>query len=75
MGADNAAQQAARVLQTGKPTSQVQTAAKEELSSWWAQRAQVAVSPASVSVNIDVPTVIPGMTFTSSASAKAWKEQ
>lgn len=73
--ADNAAQQAARVLQAGKPTSQVQTAAKDELSSWWAQRAQVAVSPASVSVNIDVPTVIPGVTFTSSASAKAWKEQ
>jgi len=73
--ADNAAQQAARALQAGKTSTQVHTAAKDELSSWWSDRAQVAVRSSSVSVDINIPTVIPGLNFTSSASANAWKEQ
>lgn len=72
--ADNAAQQGARALQTGKTVPQVQSTAKDELSSWWAQRASVSVHSTSVSVDIDIPTMIPGMNFTSSASADAWKE-
>ncbi len=73
--ADNAAQQGARALQVGKNSAQVQGAAKNELSGWWSERSQISVHPASVAVDIDIPTIIPGVNFTSSASADVLKEQ
>src|SRR5690625_2911739 len=73
--ADNAAQQAARAMQAGKNVTQVRAAANDELNSWWSQRAQVSVHKKSVAVDINIPTLIPGLNFTSSASADVWKEQ